>query len=166
MRGDKSGDKGQTTRLNSIRAFKEGDVRILITTDLSARGIDVSQVSHVINFDIPPHYEDYIHRIGRTARAGQHGTAITLVTPDEEWHLRRIEKLIRMSIPSGEIPGEVVISETRFEERQKQKREIDRQRKIDDPSFQGAFHEKKRSYAPPQAAKRSSARDRRRRKKR
>ncbi len=97
-------DKGQTTRLNTIRAFKEGEVRILITTDLSARGLDAALVSHVINFDIPPHYEDYIHRIGRTARAGNLGTAITLVTPDEVWHLKFIEKMIRMEIPVAEIP--------------------------------------------------------------
>lgn len=137
-------DKGQTTRLNTIRAFKEGEVRILITTDLSARGLDASQVSHVINFDIPPHYEDYIHRIGRTARAGHHGTAITLVTPDEVWHLRHIEKMIRMAIPEEPIPEGVEVTGTEFAERQKQKREVDRQRKVDDPSFKGAFHEKKK----------------------
>jgi ATP-dependent RNA helicase RhlE len=142
-------NKGQTSRLNSIRAFKDGEVRILITTDLSARGLDASLVSHVINFDIPPHYEDYIHRIGRTARAGNYGHAITLVTPDEVWHLRHIEKMIRMPIPVAEIPAEVSITQTEFEERQKQKREVDRQRKIDNPTFKGAFHEKKRRPEKP-----------------
>jgi len=138
-------NKGQTARLNAIRAFKDGEIRILITTDLSARGLDVRLISHVINFDIPPCYEDYVHRIGRTARAGNNGTAITLVSPDETWHLRHIEKMIRMEIPVAEIPAAVGITQTEFEERQKQKREIDRQRKIDDPSFKGAFHEKKRN---------------------
>ncbi len=137
-------DKGQSTRLNAIRAFKEGEVRILITTDLSARGLDATLVSHVINFDIPPHYEDYIHRIGRTARAGHRGTAITLVTPDEVWHLKHIEKMIRMEIPVAQIPEGVTVTETAFEERQVQKREVDRQRKVDDPTFQGAFHVKKK----------------------
>ena len=137
-------DKGQSTRLNAIKAFKEGEVRILITTDLSARGLDATLVSHVINFDIPPHYEDYIHRIGRTARAGNLGTAITMVTPDEIWHLKHIEKMIRMEIPVVEIPSGVTVAETTFEERQKQKREVDRQRKEDDPTFKGAFHEKKK----------------------
>jgi len=137
-------NKGQTSRLNTIQAFKNGEVRILITTDLSARGLDASLVSHVINFDIPPHYEDYIHRIGRTARAGNRGTAITLVTPDEIWHLRHIEKMIRMEIPIAEIPEDITVTETEFEERQIQKREVDRQRKVDDPTFKGAFHEKKR----------------------
>ncbi len=137
-------DKGQSTRLNVIRAFKDGAIRILITTDLSARGLDAALVSHVINFDIPPHYEDYVHRIGRTARAGNRGNAITLVTPDEVWHLRHIEKMIRMEIPVAEIPAGVTVIETAFEERQKQKREVDRQRKVDDPSFKGAFHVKKK----------------------
>lgn len=117
---------------------------------MSARGLDVSLVSHVINFDIPPHYEDYVHRIGRTARAGNEGTAITLVAPDEEWHLNRIEKLIRMGIPKVEIPAEIFIESTGFEERQSQLREIDRQRKIDNPSFKGAFHQKKRRFDKPQ----------------
>ena len=136
-------NKGQSTRLNAIRDFKEGIIRILISTDMSARGLDVSLVSHVINFDIPPRYEDYVHRIGRTARAGNQGTAITLVAPDEEWHLRKIESLIRMEIPVEEIPKEVFIEHTGFEERQSQLREIDRQRKIDNPEFKGAFHTKK-----------------------
>lgn len=137
-------NKGQSTRINAIRDFKNGLVRILISTDMSARGLDVSMISHVINFDIPPQYEDYVHRIGRTARAGNDGTAITLVAPDEEWHLKRIEKLIRMNIPVAEIPAGVDIEKTGFDERQKQLREIDRQHKIDDPSFKGAFHEKKK----------------------
>lgn len=137
-------NKGQTTRTNAIRDFKEGHIRILISTDMSARGLDVSLVSHVINFDIPPRYEDYVHRIGRTARAGNLGTAITLVAPDEEWHLKRIEKLIRMQIPVIDIPSEVVIETTGFEEKQSQLREIDRQKKIDNPEFKGAFHPKKK----------------------
>jgi ATP-dependent RNA helicase RhlE len=142
-------NKGQTTRMNAMRDFKRGRVRILISTDMSARGLDVSLVSHVINFDIPPHYEDYVHRIGRTARAGNAGTAITLVAPDEEWHLRHIEKLIRMEITKVDIPTEVTIEPTGFEERQSQLREIDRQQKIDNPSFKGAFHEKKRRFDKP-----------------
>ncbi len=136
-------NKGQNVRINAIRDFKEGIIRILITTDVSARGIDASKVSHVINFDVPPNYEDYIHRIGRTARAGNTGDAITLTDPSEEWHLKKIEKLIRMKIPVVAIPEEVVVCETNFEERQLQLKEIDRQRKIDDPEFKGAFHSKK-----------------------
>ncbi len=137
-------NKGQNTRINAIQAFKSGEVRILISTDVSARGLDASLVSHVINFDLPPSYEDYVHRIGRTARAGNKGDAITLIDPSEEWHLKKIEQLIRMEIPVLPIPEEVPFVESEFEERQAQLREIDRQRKIDDPTFQGAFHAKKK----------------------
>ena len=137
-------NKAQTSRINSIQAFKSGEVRILITTDVSARGMDVSQVSHVINFDLPSDYEDYIHRIGRTARAGNKGDAITLIDPADEWHWKKIEKLIRQDIDLQELPGEIEVVETEFKEKQDQLREIDRQRKIDDPTYQGAFHQKKR----------------------
>ncbi|PIF05480.1 MAG: DEAD/DEAH box helicase [Draconibacterium sp.] len=140
-------NKGQNMRINAIQAFKNGDVRILITTDVSSRGIDASQVSHVINFDLPVNYEDYVHRIGRTARAGNKGDAITLVDPLEEWHLKKIEALIRMEIPVLPLPDKVEIIETEFDERQKQLREIDRQRKIDDPTYQGAFHPRKKRQA-------------------
>ncbi|MBN2636558.1 MAG: DEAD/DEAH box helicase [Prolixibacteraceae bacterium] len=140
-------NKGQNARINAIRAFKNGEVRILISTDVSARGLDASLVSHVINFDLPPNYEDYVHRIGRTARAGNKGDAITLVDPSEEWHLRKIEILIRMKLPAAPIPEGVQIIETDFDENQAQLKEIDRQRKVDDPTFQGAFHTKKRKVS-------------------
>lgn len=139
-------NKGQSARINAITAFKNDEVRILISTDVSARGIDASKVSHVINFDVPTNYDDYIHRIGRTARAGNHGVAITLLEPSEEWHFLKIEKMIRMSVPVLDIPEGVDVAETSKEERQEQLREIDRQRKIDDPTFQGAFHQKKRVF--------------------
>lgn len=137
-------NKGQNSRINAIQSFKSGEVRILITTDVSARGIDASHVSHVINFDVPNNYEDYVHRIGRTARAGNQGEAITLIDPSEEWHWKGVQKLIRMEVPVIEMPAGAEYVETGFDERQKQLREIDRQRKIDDPEFQGAFHPRKR----------------------
>ncbi len=140
-------NKGQNTRINAINAFKNGEVRILISTDVSARGLDASLVSHVINFDLPNNYEDYVHRIGRTARAGNTGDAITLIDPADEWHLKKIEALIRMPIPMLELPDEVVVVETEFNENQNYLREIDRQRKIDDPTYQGAFHKKKRTFS-------------------
>jgi len=137
-------NKAQSTRINAIQAFKKGEVRILITTDVSARGMDASKVSHVINFDVPPDYENYVHRIGRTARAGSQGDAITLIEPSEEWHWKKVEELIRMEVPPQEIPEEVEVIDTDFDERQQQLREIDRQRKVDDPDYQGAFHQKKK----------------------
>jgi len=140
-------NKGQNARINSIQAFKSGNVRALVTTDVSARGMDVSQVSHVINFDIPNDYEDYIHRIGRTARAGNKGDAITLVDPSDEWHWSKIEELIRMDIKLFDLPETVEIIETEFKESQEQLREIDRQKKIDDPTYKGAFHQKKNKFS-------------------
>ncbi len=137
-------NKGQNARINAIQAFKNGEVRILITTDVSARGLDASLVSHVINFDVPRDYENYVHRIGRTARAGNKGDAITFVGPEEEWHWKKIEELIRLQVPLQELPPGVDVIDTDYEERQLQLREIDRQKKIDDPTFQGAFHSRKK----------------------
>ncbi|HEY1025696.1 MAG TPA: DEAD/DEAH box helicase, partial [Sphingobacteriaceae bacterium] len=88
-------NKGQNTRINSINAFKEGAVRFLVATDVAARGLDVSNVSHVINFDVPIIIEDYVHRIGRTGRAYNTGEAITFCNKAEEYYIRKIEKLIR-----------------------------------------------------------------------
>ncbi|MBK5245515.1 MAG: C-terminal helicase domain-containing protein [Eubacteriaceae bacterium] len=136
-------NKGQSTRLNAINAFKSGTIRILITTDISSRGIDVDLISHVINFDLPSNHEDYVHRIGRTARANKTGTAISLVNPAEEYNLRKIEDLIRMKIPRLDLPEDLDIIASKKEESQDQLREIDRQKRVTDPTFKGAFHEKK-----------------------
>lgn len=138
-------NKGQNTRINTINAFKEGSVRILVATDVAARGLDVSNVSHVINFDVPIVIEDYVHRIGRTGRASQAGDAISFCNPAEEYYIRKIEKLIRQQIPVSDIPEGVFIEKTEFEERQAIAREIDAQKRKDDPDFLGAFHEKKAS---------------------
>src|SRR5690606_1769180 len=138
-------NKGQNTRINSINAFKEGSVRILVATDVAARGRDVSNVSHVVHFDVPIVIEDYVHRIDRTGRAYQTGDAITFCNPAAEYYLRKIEKLIRQQIPVADIPDEVFIEKTGFEERQAIAREIDAQKRKENPEFQGAFHEKKAS---------------------
>ncbi|MFN8405858.1 MAG: DEAD/DEAH box helicase [Sphingobacteriaceae bacterium] len=136
-------NKGQNTRINSINAFKEGNIRILVATDVAARGLDVSHVSHVINFDVPIIIEDYVHRIGRTGRAQQTGDAITFCTPGEIYYIQKIEKLIRQAIPLLEIPTTVFIEDTPYEERQAIAREIDGQKRKENPDFKGAFHEKK-----------------------
>jgi superfamily II DNA/RNA helicase len=97
------GNKSQGQRERVLADFRTGKVRTLVATDIAARGIDVDGISHVINFDLPNIPESYVHRIGRTARAGAEGIAISLCSPDEAAYLRDIEKLIRMSIPaSGE----------------------------------------------------------------
>jgi len=94
------GNKSQNQRERVLAAFRRGSVRILVATDIAARGIDVDGVSHVVNFDLPHVAETYVHRIGRTARAGAAGVAISLCDQDETGSLRDIERLIRMSIPA------------------------------------------------------------------
>jgi superfamily II DNA/RNA helicase len=102
------GNKSQGQRERVLSAFRQGDVRILVATDIAARGIDVEGVSHVVNYDLPNEPESYVHRIGRTARAGASGTAISLCDADEMPYLRSIEKLIRMSLPAVSRRGEPV----------------------------------------------------------
>ena len=137
-------NKGQNTRINSMEAFKSGEIRILVTTDVSARGIDVEDVSHVVNFDVPIMYEDYVHRIGRTGRARKSGKAITFCNDAEKYHIKKIEKLIREHIPVGNLPSDLKIEPTPKEEKQAMAKEIDEQKKKEDPNFKGAFHEKKK----------------------
>ncbi|MBC7915235.1 MAG: DEAD/DEAH box helicase [Pyrinomonadaceae bacterium] len=136
-------NKGQNTRINSINAFKEGGVRVLVATDVASRGIDVSNVSHVINFDVPIIIEDYVHRIGRTGRANSIGDAITFCNEAEKYYIHKIEKLIRQQIAVKNIPEGVFLEETPYEERQSIAREIDNQKRKENPDFKGAFHEKK-----------------------
>ncbi|MHA7131631.1 DEAD/DEAH box helicase [Algoriphagus namhaensis] len=136
-------NKGQNTRINSMEEFKSGAVDFLIATDVASRGLDVSMVSHVINFDVPLIYEDYVHRIGRTGRAEQEGRAITFINPAETWHFEKIEELIRMEVEENPIPKEVTITETPFEEKQAYERELDKIKQKENPDYKGAFHEKK-----------------------
>ena len=137
------GNKTQQTRINAMQRFRETPVRLLVTTDLAARGLDVPDVSHVINFDLPLVYEDYIHRIGRTGRAFRTGHSITFAHMADEYHLEQIERLTGQKIRQLEMPAKVEVTETLYEERQEMLREIDRQRRMEDPGFKGAFHEKK-----------------------
>jgi ATP-dependent RNA helicase RhlE len=137
-------NKGQNTRINSMEDFREGNVRLLVATDVAARGIDIPEVSHVINFDVPIIYEDYVHRIGRTGRAAHTGEAITLMTIADEYHIGKIEKIIKMTIPREVLPEGLEIEKTPFEEQQAYLREIDAQKRKENPDFKGAFHEKKR----------------------
>jgi len=105
------GNKSQSQRERALTGFRSGQGRVLIATDIAARGIDVEGVSHVINFDLPNVAEDYVHRIGRTARAGAAGTAIAFCSDEERSHLRGIEKLTRLSIPV--LPTPPLVRETR-----------------------------------------------------
>lgn len=93
------GDKSQLERIQALDAFKQGKVTTLVATDVAARGLDIDQLPMVINYEIPTAPEDYVHRIGRTGRAGASGIAISLVSPEEEKYLKEIEKLIKRDIP-------------------------------------------------------------------
>ncbi|WP_349743837.1 DEAD/DEAH box helicase [Roseateles cavernae] len=99
------GNKSQGARTKALAEFKTGDLQVLVATDIAARGIDIDQLPHVINFELPNVPEDYVHRIGRTGRAGAQGEAISLVCVDENGFLKEIEKLIKREIPKEIIPG-------------------------------------------------------------
>jgi len=99
------GNKGQGARTKALEEFKKGKVRVLVATDIAARGIDIDHLPHVINFELPNIPEDYVHRIGRTGRAGKQGEAISLISNDERPFLNGIERLIRMSIPITDVEG-------------------------------------------------------------
>src|SRR5690606_39280529 len=94
------GNKSQPQRERALEAFKQGKLRVLVATDIAARGIDVDKVTHVVNFELPFVPEAYVHRIGRTARAGAEGTAISFVAGDEMKLLKDIEKVTRQKIPA------------------------------------------------------------------
>jgi ATP-dependent RNA helicase RhlE len=98
------GNKSQPQRERAIAAFKTGHTRILVATDIAARGIDVPGVSHVFNFDLPDVPEQYVHRIGRTARAGAEGIAVAFCAPDERTNLRDIERLTRLTLDTRPLP--------------------------------------------------------------
>ena len=98
-------DRTQPQREAALRAFRDGRTRVLVATDIAARGLDVDAVSHVINFDVPSAPEDYVHRIGRTGRAGNTGRAITIVTPVDELSMRAIERLTGQAVARVVLPG-------------------------------------------------------------
>ena len=99
------GNKSQGARTRALAGFKAGTVRVLVATDIAARGLDIEELPHVVNFDLPNVPQDYVHRIGRTGRAGSTGEAISLVSPDERLYLADIEKLLRRRIESRVVPG-------------------------------------------------------------
>jgi ATP-dependent RNA helicase RhlE len=98
-------DKSQAQRTQALDGFKEGSVRVLVATDIAQRGLDVSGISHVINYDVPQQPEDYVHRIGRTGRAATSGDAFTFMDADEIGMVRTIERVIGQQIPRISVPG-------------------------------------------------------------
>ncbi len=99
------GDLAQSVRFATLEKFKANELRLLVCSDVAARGIDIGGLSHVFNFDVPHHAEDYVHRIGRTGRAGREGRAFTIATPEDRQAVAAVEKLIGAPIPRIEIPG-------------------------------------------------------------
>jgi ATP-dependent RNA helicase RhlE len=99
------GNRSQTQRTKALAGFKAREFRVLVATDIAARGIDVEALGHVVNFDVPPVPEDYIHRVGRTARAAATGEAFTLVAPEDEGDFRRIERAVGTKIPRVRLDG-------------------------------------------------------------
>ncbi len=137
-------NKTQNYRLRSIEQFREGHNRILIATDVMARGLDIDNVSHVINFDTPDYPENYMHRIGRTGRAERKGEALVFSTEKEQEAIEGIESLMDMKIPLLELPDMVEISTELIEEERPQIKERYNPTKRRDEDAPGpAFHEKK-----------------------
>jgi ATP-dependent RNA helicase RhlE len=99
------GNKSQGARTRALAEFKAGKVRVLVATDIAARGLDINQLPHVVNYELPNIAEDYVHRIGRTGRAGNEGEAMSLVCVDEHNLLKDIERLIKRDIPKDVIEG-------------------------------------------------------------
>jgi ATP-dependent RNA helicase RhlE len=99
------GNKSQAARTRALEEFRSGKVRVLVATDIAARGLDIDQLPHVVNFELPHVAEDYVHRIGRTGRAGREGEAVSLVCVDEHHLLRDIERLLKRELPRVVIPG-------------------------------------------------------------
>ncbi|MFM7397760.1 MAG: DEAD/DEAH box helicase [Verrucomicrobiota bacterium] len=98
-------NRSQGQRQRALQAFKNGEIRVLVATDIASRGIDVDGISHVVNFDFPDQLEDYVHRIGRTGRAEATGTAITFVTGEDGGELRRLERIVGKHLHCGRMPG-------------------------------------------------------------
>ena len=136
-------NKSQNYRLRSIRQFGDGFCRILVATDVMARGLDIENVSHVINFDTPEYPENYMHRIGRTGRAEKEGISYLLTTPKEEENLEKIENLMDMKVPQYDIPNEVAISSELIPEEQPRVQEINNPNNKNLDEVGPAFHEKK-----------------------
>ncbi len=137
-------NKSQNYRINMVKGFAQGEIRILIATDLISRGIDIQEVSHVINFQMPEEVEHYTHRIGRTGRADQTGIAISLVSENEEDVLKSIQTTYSCNIEALSIPEDVVFTEELIEEEKPKvagKNYLPKPRKT--PESGTAFHEKK-----------------------
>jgi ATP-dependent RNA helicase RhlE len=138
-------NKTQNYRINSINAFSEGKVRMMVATDVMARGLDIDDITHVINVNTPRFPENYLHRIGRTGRAQKEGTSIVLSTPAEDTFLEEIEALMGVKVPIETLPEDVQISKELTPEERPEAKEIfnpHKWNKNDEDAPGPAFHEK------------------------
>jgi len=136
-------NKSQNYRIRSVQQFDSGLNRVLVTTDVMARGLDLEKISHVINFDTPSYPENYMHRIGRTGRAEQLGHTILFYTEKEEKAKGAIESLMKYEIPTVKFPSEVNVSHELIPEERPVNAEVKLKPDSDIKSKGGAFHEKK-----------------------
>ncbi|MGD9918075.1 MAG: DEAD/DEAH box helicase [Paenirhodobacter sp.] len=113
------GDLEQSQRMKTLDAFRDGSLQLLVASDVAARGLDIPAVSHVFNYDLPSHAEDYVHRIGRTGRAGRLGTAYSIATPADAKYLGQIEALVKIQIPRAEAPEGFALSDAAHREPKK-----------------------------------------------
>lgn len=109
------GNLNQNQRERLVQRFRDGQIRMVVATDIAARGLDVENLSHVINYDLPDNTETYIHRIGRTGRAGKEGTAISLIEPSDRRNIRQIERRIRQNLDIAKIPNRAEVESRRFD---------------------------------------------------
>ncbi|MGR3467255.1 MAG: DEAD/DEAH box helicase [Shimia sp.] len=133
------GDLEQSQRMKTLDGFRDGSLKLLVASDVAARGLDIPNVSHVFNFDVPSHAEDYVHRIGRTGRAGRKGTAMMICVPRDEKNLEDIERLVKLEVPRLENPlkGSTRKDDTPEPPREdKPKRTRSRSRKSDTPGLE------------------------------
>jgi ATP-dependent RNA helicase RhlE len=136
-------NKSQNYRFNVLEKFEKGEIKVLIATDIIARGLDIWEVSHVVNFDMPGIAGDYLHRIGRTGRAGKDGTAISLINGAEEPFQTAVEKLMKKSIPLFPVPENVEISNIYSEDEKPDLGNKDYLKPIKRKISGGAYHDKK-----------------------
>ncbi len=145
------GDMAQTVRFATLEKFKANELRLLVCSDVAARGLDIGGLSHVFNFDVPHHAEDYVHRIGRTGRAGLEGHAFTIASPEDRFAVEAIEKLVGHAIPPMIVEG---LDPVDWAEEDGRKRRRGRTASKPGRADQGAVAPSRRTEAPRRAAAR------------
>jgi superfamily II DNA/RNA helicase len=148
--GEIHGDMDQASRLAELERFKSGTINILVASDVAARGLDIKGVSHVFNFDTPWHPDDYVHRIGRTGRAGAKGRAFTLVTPEDAEAIENVEKLTGMEIPVYALEAEAEAKAERPKRESRAREEKPKKPRKEEPRTERPKPEKPRREREPE----------------